>query len=60
MAKKEILQNVGEVSPSLQPPAAFSATPSSGGIRNKSERTQFQAYPRNAPFFIDNGDLKNG
>ncbi len=37
MAKKEILQNVGEVSPSLQPPAAFSATPSSGG------------HPRNAP-----------
>ena len=48
MAKKEILQNVGEVSPSLQPPAAFSATPSSGGD------------PRNAPFFIDNGELKNG
>jgi len=60
LAKKEILQNVGEVSPSLQPPAAFSATPSSGGIRNKSERMQFQAHPRNAPFFIDNGELKNG
>ncbi len=25
------------------------ATPSSGGIRNKSERMQFQAHPRNAP-----------
>ena len=49
MAKKEILQNVGEVSPSLQPPAAFSATPSSGGTP-----------PQRPLFFIDNGELKNG
>ena len=35
------------------------ATPSSGGIRNKSERMQFQAHPRNAPDLPHGFDFAN-